>query len=62
MREVLHVNKAGIHIKVDDEFVAEMKEGQDMDAVFEETSSQHHFKQEGAPADAKTAYLLKLEY
>lgn len=69
VREVIRVNPAGLHIMVDDEFIQEMKEGQDMTALFQEIPLDQLFKQEsgvtGPHSDAINEtqnYLLKLEY
>jgi len=63
------MNPAGILIKVDDELLQEMKEGQDMNAVFDEMPQQDATKHEdGLRADhldeskKPQNYLLKLEY
>lgn len=62
------MNPAGILIKVDDELLQEMKEGQDMNAVFEEMPRQD-FKQEDVISSDRhddgagtLNYLLKLEF
>jgi len=69
VREVIRMNSAGILIKVDDELLQEMKEGQDMNAVFEEMPRQDTMKHEEGLIDEHLDetteplnYLLKLEF
>jgi len=64
VHEVVCVNPAGIHIKVDDEFVQAMREGQDMNAIFENVDGVKHEEDVVHDNDKSDTqpYLLKLEY